>query len=170
MICLPSSSFSDLLPNDNSRVRLIEGSPNNMPDDNAHNAAKSMADMAKKLGKHDILLTLISGTCECFFDDPNFLKTFLLQNICIKLKKYTSVTVGGGSALLPSPVPPITLQDVGKATKVLQSHGATIQQLNLVRKNIELLKGGGLAKQALPAKVIIYYTHTCSNEFRSQHG
>ena len=57
-----------------------------MPDDNAHNAAKSMADMAKKLGKHDILLTLISGTCKCFFDDPNFLKTFLLQSICIKLK------------------------------------------------------------------------------------
>ena len=72
--------------------------------------------------------------------------------------------------MLPSPVPPITLQDVGKATKVLQTHGATIQQLNLVRKNIELLKGGGLAKQALPAKVIIYYTHTPFNEFRSQHG
>ena len=87
-----------------------------------------------------------------------------------KTKKYTSLTVGGGSALLPSPVPPITLQDVGKATKVLQSHGATIQQLNLVRKNIELLKGGGLAKQALPAKVIIYYTHTSFNKFRSQHS
>ena len=87
-----------------------------------------------------------------------------------KTKKYTSLTVGGGSALLPSPVPPITLQDVGKATKLLQSHGATIQQLNLVRKNIELLKGGGLAKQALPAKVIIYYTHTSFNKFRSQHS
>ena len=64
--------------------------------------------------------------------------------------------VGGGSALLPSPVPPITLEDIGKATKVLQGHGATIQQLNLVRKNIEILKGGGLAKVALPAKVFTY--------------
>ncbi len=64
-----------------------------------------------------------------------------------------SVCAGGGSALLPSPVPPITLQEIAQATKVLQSHGATIQQLNLVRKHMEILKGGGLAKLALPAKV-----------------
>ena len=40
---------------------MLEGSPNNMPDDNARNAAKSIADMTRELGRNDILLTLISG-------------------------------------------------------------------------------------------------------------
>ncbi|XP_043934851.1 glycerate kinase [Protopterus annectens] len=61
---------------------------------------------------------------------------------------------GGGSALLPAPVPPITLEEKQKVTKLLASKGATIQELNTVRKTLSLLKGGGLAKLAYPAQVV----------------
>ncbi|XP_071440222.1 glycerate kinase isoform X2 [Hetaerina americana] len=61
---------------------------------------------------------------------------------------------GGGSALLPSPMPPISLSDKLAVTKLLSSAGASIQELNAVRKSLSMLKGGGLAMLAYPAKVI----------------
>lgn len=51
---------------------------------------------------------------------------------------------GGGSALLPAPVPQISLQDKLAVTRTLASSGATIQELNLVRSQLSLVKGGGL--------------------------
>ncbi len=46
---------------------------------------------------------------------------------------------GGGSALLPAPTPPITLAEVAKVTQLVARRGASIQQLNTIRKNLELL-------------------------------
>lgn len=42
---------------------------------------------------------------------------------------------------------------MAEVTRILSHKGATIQQLNTVRKHLECLKGGGLAKVAAPAKV-----------------
>jgi len=61
---------------------------------------------------------------------------------------------GGGSALLPFPIPGITLEEKLKTVKALASSGATIHELNTVRKNLSDLKGGKLAKAAFPAKVV----------------
>ncbi|XP_038668248.1 glycerate kinase [Scyliorhinus canicula] len=61
---------------------------------------------------------------------------------------------GGGSALLPAPIPPITLEEKQCLTKQLAAKGATIQELNTVRKTLSLLKGGGLARAARPAQVV----------------
>ncbi|XP_015906612.2 glycerate kinase isoform X1 [Parasteatoda tepidariorum] len=61
---------------------------------------------------------------------------------------------GGGSALLPSPKEPITLEEKIKVIKLLASKGASINELNTVRKRLSELKGGGLAKLAKPAKVV----------------
>lgn len=61
--------------------------------------------------------------------------------------------LGGGSALLPAPIPPILLEEKEKLTKMLASRGAAIQELNTVRKILSLLKGGGLARLAYPAQV-----------------
>ncbi|XP_015267167.1 PREDICTED: glycerate kinase [Gekko japonicus] len=61
---------------------------------------------------------------------------------------------GGGSALLPAPVPPVTLEEKETVTKLLASKGATIQELNTIRKALSLLKGGGLARTAFPAQVL----------------
>jgi glycerate 2-kinase len=60
---------------------------------------------------------------------------------------------GGGSALTPAPVPPITLGDKQAMTRLLLAAGATINQLNAIRKHCSLLKGGQLARAATPARV-----------------
>lgn len=61
---------------------------------------------------------------------------------------------GGGSALLPAPIPPITLQEKLHVTRRLAGAGATIQELNTIRRALSLLKGGGLAHHAHPAQVV----------------
>ncbi|CAH1955256.1 unnamed protein product [Acanthoscelides obtectus] len=61
---------------------------------------------------------------------------------------------GGGSALLPLPIPPITLQEKHDLIKQLARKGATINELNSVRKRMSVLKGGGLAELAYPCKVV----------------
>lgn len=60
---------------------------------------------------------------------------------------------GGASALAVSPRPPLTLADLQEVTDLLLRSGATIHELNVVRKHLDLLKGGGLLKQAAPARV-----------------
>ncbi|XP_075430350.1 glycerate kinase isoform X2 [Ascaphus truei] len=61
---------------------------------------------------------------------------------------------GGGSALLPAPMPPLTLQDKQTVTRQLALRGASIQELNTLRRALSQLKGGGLARAAYPAQVI----------------
>jgi hydroxypyruvate reductase len=60
---------------------------------------------------------------------------------------------GGGSALIPYPVDAITLQEKSATTNLLLACGATINQINCVRKHLSLLKGGGLTRLAVPADV-----------------
>ncbi len=59
---------------------------------------------------------------------------------------------GGASALTPAPVPPVTLADKQAATRLLLATGATINQLNCVRKHLSQFKGGQLARAAAPAR------------------
>ncbi|MGH7199184.1 MAG: glycerate kinase type-2 family protein, partial [Planctomycetaceae bacterium] len=62
------------------------------------------------------------------------------RDVCVVLLS------GGGSALLPAPVPPITLDDKQAVTRLLMHSGASIQELNCVRKQLSEIKGGGLAR------------------------
>lgn len=52
---------------------------------------------------------------------------------------------GGASSLLPAPVPGVTLADKQRTTRLLLRSGATINEINIVRKHLSLIKGGGLA-------------------------
>jgi len=61
---------------------------------------------------------------------------------------------GGGSALTPAPAPPITLAEKQETTRRLLGAGATINELNAVRKHLSLLKGGQFARAAAPATVV----------------
>jgi hydroxypyruvate reductase len=61
---------------------------------------------------------------------------------------------GGGSALMPAPAPPVTLAEKQETTRLLLGAGATINELNAVRKHLSLLKGGQLARAAAPAPVV----------------
>src|SRR5262249_42287286 len=53
---------------------------------------------------------------------------------------------GGGSALLPAPVEGVTLEDKQQVTRLLHACGATINEMNCVRKHLSRMKGGGLAR------------------------
>lgn len=61
---------------------------------------------------------------------------------------------GGGSALLPAPVEQISLADKQAVTRLLMQNGATINELNCVRKQLSAVKGGRLAA-ACSAKRIV---------------
>ncbi|MBW2238595.1 MAG: glycerate kinase [Deltaproteobacteria bacterium] len=61
---------------------------------------------------------------------------------------------GGGSALLPLPFNGITLKDKQDTIKVLLSCGATIHEINTLRKHTSKIKGGRLAQAAFPATII----------------
>lgn len=61
---------------------------------------------------------------------------------------------GGGSALLPSPAPGLTLGDEIAVNEALLNSGAPIMAMNTVRKHLSTIKGGRLALAAHPAKVV----------------
>ncbi len=61
---------------------------------------------------------------------------------------------GGGSALLPAPIPPLTLDEKQACTRLLLECGATIDEINAIRKHLSRSKGGQLAKEAHPATMI----------------
>ena len=73
--------------------------------------------------------------------------TILLQTLFLS---------SGGSALLPAPIHPLTLEEKLGVIKLLVNKGATIQELNTVRKNLSAVKGGRLAEIAKPAKVWLF--------------
>ena len=61
---------------------------------------------------------------------------------------------GGGSALMPAPADGISLLDKQLVTKLLHSCGATIQEMNAVRKHLSRVKGGRLA-EAFRGKLLV---------------
>ena len=63
---------------------------------------------------------------------------------------------GGGSALLPAPAVGITLEDKQQITKWLHASGATINEMNAVRKHVSRIKGGRLA-EAFRGKFLISF-------------
>lgn len=66
-----------------------------------------------------------------------------------------AVISGGASALMPLPGPGITLAKKKQITRRLLACGATIHEINTVRKHMSAIKGGHLAALAAPATVIV---------------
>src|SRR5437879_13002682 len=61
---------------------------------------------------------------------------------------------GGGSALMPLPVEGINLDDEAKVTSLLLRSGASIDEINTVRKHLSQVKGSRLAERLYPATVL----------------
>jgi glycerate 2-kinase len=61
---------------------------------------------------------------------------------------------GGGSALLSLPAPGLVLEDKQAINKALLRSGASIAEMNCVRKHLSSIKGGKLAAAAFPARVV----------------
>ncbi|MBI3808806.1 MAG: glycerate kinase [Nitrospirae bacterium] len=84
-----------------------------VPDRSGQRAAARLRAMATELGRHDLLIVLLSG---------------------------------GASSLLPAPVAGVTLADKQRTTQKLLRCGASIGDINTVRKHLSRIKGGRLAE------------------------
>jgi glycerate 2-kinase len=86
--------------------------------------------------------------------------TELLDLVRTSATKYKDRTLviccisGGGSSLFCAPVPPLTLGDLQHTNRVLLQSGWDIRDMNTVRKQLELGKGGRLATAAFPGHVM----------------
>lgn len=78
----------------------------------------------------------------------DLVRTLQPRDLCLVLLS------GGGSALLPAPIDGISLADKQAVTRFLMSAGATINELNVVRKRLSRVKGGGLARACSQGRVI----------------
>lgn len=61
---------------------------------------------------------------------------------------------GGGSSLLPMPLGDLTLEDKQAVSRSLLASGATISEMNCVRRHLSGIKGGRLAAACWPARVV----------------
>jgi glycerate 2-kinase len=90
-------------------------------------------------------------------DEAGVEGTRLMLQIADKVEKNDLVVClisGGGSSLMPLPRDNITIEDKRRITDALLRSGATINEINTVRKHISDFKGGWLAKKAYPATVL----------------
>jgi glycerate 2-kinase len=67
---------------------------------------------------------------------------------------YLAVFTGGCSALMPYPAEGLSLEDKREVTRLLLTCGATIREINAVRKHLSRTKGGRLAKMIAPATIV----------------
>jgi hydroxypyruvate reductase len=61
---------------------------------------------------------------------------------------------GGGSALLPLPAPGLELEDKQAVNRMLLNSGATISEVNCVRRHLSAIKGGRLGAACHPARLV----------------
>jgi glycerate 2-kinase len=76
----------------------------------------------------------------------------LLADVCEKDLVLVLIS-GGGSALLELPKDGLQLSDLQKVNDLLLKSGAPIQDVNIVRRQLSMIKGGGLARLAAPANI-----------------
>ncbi|XP_071784378.1 glycerate kinase-like [Asterias amurensis] len=123
----------------------------------------SIQDALTKAGRSDMLpscdskVVIMEGAKNNFPDEDSQRAADKITKLASNLGKddlLIALISGGGSALLPAPIPPLTLQDIYDVSKILAMKGSTIAQLNTIRKHMSKLKGGGLAQVAYPAQVV----------------
>lgn len=71
-----------------------------------------------------------------------------------RIKTFVCLLSGGASSLLVSPLPPLTLADKQVVTRLLLASGASIDEINCVRKHLSDVKGGRLLSRAAGRRVV----------------
>ncbi|MDR0609316.1 MAG: DUF4147 domain-containing protein [Planctomycetaceae bacterium] len=106
----------------------------NVPENNAKPLRNIVLHPARPMGVNEPTESAVEGTDKIL----DLVKNLNSGDLCLNLLS------GGGSALLPAPAPEISLQEKLELTRFLSESGATIQELNTVRKHLSRIKGGKL--------------------------
>ncbi len=74
---------------------------------------------------------------------------------------------GGSSALIEKPVPPITLDDLKKTTQLLLKNSVPIDEINVIRKHISLIKGGRLGESTKAKGIVIVISDVVGDDLET---
>jgi hydroxypyruvate reductase len=160
----PQTVLPNFLPANTNRKAIIIG------------AGKAAASMAQSIEQHwqgelsGLVVTCYGHDLPCHKievvqashpvpDSASEKATQRILNLVSTLTKQDLVIClisGGGSSLLALPADGIKLADKQSINKELLKSGATINEINCVRKHLSAIKGGRLAVACRPAKVITY--------------
>jgi glycerate 2-kinase len=110
----------------------------NVPEDCVRPLQKIVLHGARPAGVNEPVQAGVDGAATIL----NLVEGLAENDLCLVLIS------GGGSALLPAPIDGVSLSDKQTVTRLLMHGGATINELNCVRKQLSRIKGGGLARSA----------------------
>lgn len=116
---------------------------------------------------HNSAIDYREGAIDNQPDSKSLETTHLILDLVDSLTETDTLIVlvsGGGSALLYMPMPVLDYEDKMQLCKKLQNAGASITELNIVRRKLSLVKGGGLARMAYPASVITFILSDIIND------
>ena len=116
----------------------------NVPDDCVEQLDGIHLHSARPAGLNEPTLAGVDGSRQIL----DRIESLTERDICIVLIS------GGGSALLPAPVPEITLESKLAVTRLLSAAGAPIEHLNIVRIHLSSVKGGGLLRHCKAGHLI----------------
>ncbi len=74
---------------------------------------------------------------------------------------------GGSSALLEYPVPPISIEDLKLTTDLLLKSGASIEEINIIRKHLSLIKGGRLGRSTKAKGVVLVLSDVIGDDLET---
>ena len=160
-LCVPQFLRTNFLPNDGGRLIVI-------------GAGKASAAMARAVEQHwpglldGLVVTRYGHAVPCERIEiveaahpvPDAAGELAAQRILAKLHglsekdRVLALISGGGSALLAAPAAGISLTQKRAITSALLKSGASISEMNCVRKHLSAIKGGRLAAAAWPAQVL----------------
>src|SRR4028119_219181 len=124
------------------------------PDERGVEASRKVRELAESLGEGDLLLALISGGASALLADPAPpIEIGDLTKLTQDLLRRRGGS-GQGQTRPRDASARIGSGDLKELTQDLLRSGADIGEINTVRKHVSVLKGGGLARLAAPAKVL----------------